>query len=130
MSLRSGAGGGPAAAAVRPERGEPAAGARADRPRPVVCVIEHLHRDRSVADAVLAGRYHHAGVTLQLGPEPDWRHGGLPADEEWRIEWSKFYEGLDLAHAYRQSGDPAYLDAWVWSTPGSGRSPPAPTPAT
>jgi Heparinase II/III-like protein/Heparinase II/III N-terminus len=113
VSLCSGTGGGPAAAAVRPERDEPPACARADRPRPVVCVIEHLHRDRSVADAVLAGRYHHAGVTLELGPEPDWRHGGLPADEEWRIEWSKFYEGLDLAHTYRQSGDPAYLDAWV-----------------
>ena len=28
----------------------------------------------------------------------------LPADEEWRIEWVKFYYGLDLAHAYRVTG--------------------------
>lgn len=83
------------------------------RPRPVVCVIEHLHRDRSVADAVRAGRFHHVGVTLDLGTVPDWRAAGLPADEEWRIEWSKFYYGLDLAHAYRETGDAGYLDAWV-----------------
>jgi Heparinase II/III-like protein/Heparinase II/III N-terminus len=82
-------------------------------PRPVVCVIEHLHRDRSIADGVRAGRYRHAGVTLELGVEPDWRDPRLPADDEWRIEWSKFYEGLDLAHAYRETGDAGYLDAWV-----------------
>ena len=82
-------------------------------PRPVVCVIEHLHRDRSVADGVRAGRFHHAGVTLELGLEPDWRHAGTPSDDEWRFGWSKFSEGLDLAYAYRQTGERGYLDAWV-----------------
>ena len=36
----------------------------------------------------------------------------LPDDEEWRIEWVKFYYGLDLADAYRATGDARYLDAW------------------
>jgi hypothetical protein len=87
--------------------------ATAANPRPVVCVIEHLHRDRSVADGVLAGRYRHAGVTVELGVEPNWRDPRLPADEQWRIEWSKFSEGLDLGYAYLQTGDRGYLDAWV-----------------
>jgi hypothetical protein len=82
-------------------------------PRPVVCVIEHLHRDRSVADAVRAGRFRHVGVTLDLGTAPDWHRAGLPDDDEWRIEWSKFYYGLDLAHAYRETGQAGYLDAWL-----------------
>ena len=93
--------------------GLPSAVTRAVVPRPVVCVIEHLHRDRSVADGVRAGSFRHGGVRLELGPEPDWHDPRLPADDEWRIEWSKFYEGLDLAYAYRQTGDRGYLDAWV-----------------
>ena len=42
-------------------------------------------------------------VTLDLGRRPDWLRGGLDDDEEWRIEWVKLYEGLDLAHALRRS---------------------------
>ena len=46
------------------------------------------------------------------GTEPDWLGADLPADEEWRIDWVKFYYGLDLAHAYRATGDTRYRDAW------------------
>jgi Heparinase II/III-like protein/Heparinase II/III N-terminus len=60
----------------------------------------------------VSGRFRYAGETLDLGMPPDWRTGGLDHDEEWHIEWSKFYFGLDLAHAYGTTGDPAYLDAW------------------
>ena len=81
-------------------------------PRPLFCPIAHLHRDREVAEAVRAGRFTHAGVTRHLGREPDWLGAPLPDDEEWRIEWSKFYYGLDLAHAFRESGDPGFLRAW------------------
>jgi uncharacterized heparinase superfamily protein len=80
--------------------------------RPVYSVIEHLHRDRAVAEDAVAGRFTCAGETLELGPEPDWNTDALPADEEWRIDWVKFYYGLDLAHAYRATGDPRYRDAW------------------
>ena len=97
--------------------GQPAMAGRGEAfgtvPRPVVCVIEHLHRDRSVADAVRAGRFSYAGITVDLGVEPDWTHAELPGDDEWRIEWSKFYDGLDLAHAYKETGDRGYLDTWV-----------------
>ena len=36
----------------------------------------------------------------------------LPEDEEWRIDWVKFYYGLDLADAFRATGDRRFLDAW------------------
>jgi hypothetical protein len=81
-------------------------------PRPVFCMIEGAHRDRGLADAVRAGRFTHAGVTVDLGTQPDWLTPEIPADEEWRIEWAKFYYGLDLAAAFADSGDVAYLRAW------------------
>ncbi|MGH2736924.1 MAG: heparinase II/III domain-containing protein, partial [Actinomycetota bacterium] len=71
-----------------------------------------VHNDRAVAEGVCGGRFTHAGVTLELGTEPDWLGAELPRDEEWRIEWSKFYFGLDLANAFRDEGDPRFLRAW------------------
>ena len=82
------------------------------RPRPVLCVTEHEHRSRAVADGVLAGRFTVAGETRALGADPDWLNADLPADEEWRIEWVKFAWGLDLAHAAERTGDGRYQDAW------------------
>jgi len=82
------------------------------RLRPVFCVIEALHRSRQAADDALVGRFSCAGTTLDLGPEPDWLHDGLADDEEWAIEWSKFYVGLDLAAACRATGDERYLRTW------------------
>lgn len=82
------------------------------RPRPVFCVVADAYRDRAVAEAVCAGRFTHAGVTLELGREPDWLTAAFPPDAEWRIEWSKFYYGLDLAHAYSETGDARFPSAW------------------
>jgi uncharacterized heparinase superfamily protein len=82
------------------------------RPRPVLCVNEHEHRDRELADAVARGVFSFAGETRELGVEPDWLGADLPADEEWRIDWVKFYYGLDLADAFRATGDRQYLEAW------------------
>ena len=81
-------------------------------PRPVICVIDHLYRDLGVADAARRGRFTHAGVELELGRTPDWVDGGLADDVEWRIEWVKLYEGLDLAHAYTITGEADHLAAW------------------
>jgi uncharacterized heparinase superfamily protein len=80
--------------------------------KPVFNVIEHLHRDRAVAEDAAAGRFTCAGKTVELGREPDWLTADLPADEEWRIDWVKFYYGLDLAHAYRTTGDERFRAAW------------------
>lgn len=80
---------------------------------PVLCVIEHLHRDRALADDACAGRFTIAGETVDVGIEPDWLGAALPDDDEWRIEWTKFYYGLDLAHAYAETGDGRYLDTWI-----------------
>ncbi|MGA9773566.1 MAG: alginate lyase family protein [Blastocatellia bacterium] len=80
--------------------------------RPVFCVTEQAYQNRSLADEVCAGRFTHIGITLELGAEPNWISDELPADEEWRIEWSKFYYGLDLAQAYLQTGDWKYLNSW------------------
>jgi Heparinase II/III-like protein/Heparinase II/III N-terminus len=81
-------------------------------PRPVLCVIEHEHRDRAVAEAVAAGRFTFAGETRTLGTEPDWLGADLPADEEWRIDWVKFAYGLDLAAAYAATGERRFAAAW------------------
>ena len=78
----------------------------------MLCLTEHEHRSRAVADDVLRGRFTVAGASCELGPEPDWMSAHLPADEEWRIEWVKFGWGLDLAHAAAETGDRAYADAW------------------
>lgn len=81
-------------------------------PRPVYCVTADVHNDRTVADDVRHGRFTHAGITLDLGTEPDWTGAELPADVEWRIEWTKFYYGLDLASAYLATGDIGFLRTW------------------
>jgi uncharacterized heparinase superfamily protein len=75
------------------------------RPRPVVNVTEHEHRDRALALDVLRGRFTVAGETRALGPDPDWHDPALPEDDEWRIEWVKFGWGVDLAHS-------GHGDAW------------------
>jgi Heparinase II/III-like protein/Heparinase II/III N-terminus len=83
------------------------------RPRPVFCVVAAAYRDHVVAETVCAGRFTHAGLTLELGREPDWLTPLLPPDVEWRIEWSKFYYGLDLAHAFHTTGDTRFPGAWA-----------------
>ncbi|HEX3263000.1 MAG TPA: alginate lyase family protein [Solirubrobacterales bacterium] len=82
------------------------------RPSPVFCVTEHLRRDRRLADDACVGRFTELGQTVELGTEPDWLGASLPADEEWRIAWSKFYVGLDLAAAFRETGRRRYQLAW------------------
>lgn len=81
-------------------------------PRPVYCVTGDVHNDPSVAKAVRDGRFTHIGITVDLGSEPDWLTADLPADDEWRIEWSKFYYGLDLANTFVATGDADYLHTW------------------
>jgi Heparinase II/III-like protein/Heparinase II/III N-terminus len=81
-------------------------------PRPVFCVSAHERRSMEVAEAVAAGRFELAGIERDLGVEPDWLGADLPADEEWRIEWSKFYYGRDLAHAFAQTGERRFIEAW------------------
>jgi heparinase II/III-like protein len=94
------------AASVLPLLGGPVAR------RDVFCVVEHERRDLGVAEAVRSGRFEYFGQALDLGTEPDWTGAALPGDEEWRIAWSKFYDGLDLAHAFVETGDRAFLAAW------------------
>jgi hypothetical protein len=82
------------------------------KPRLVFCVIGHLHRDLALAEQLCAGQFTHAGITLALGTKPDWLTSAFPTDAEWRIEWSKFYFGLDLAAAFNEKGDPKFLYTW------------------
>jgi hypothetical protein len=82
------------------------------RPQKVFCVIEHSCRDLGLAKDVCLGRFTHAGITVEIGTDPDWLSDDLPEDEEWRIEWSKFYYGLDLAYAFNQTGERRFLQAW------------------
>lgn len=80
--------------------------------RDVVSVVDDAHRDLQVARDACAGRFTHAGTTLRLGTRPDWLASGT-ADEEWRIEWVKLYEGLHLAHAFEQTVDRRYPTTWT-----------------
>lgn len=82
------------------------------KPRSIFCIVERAYRSFAVAEAACAGRFTHASVTLDLGLEPDWLTAAFPPDEEWRIEWSKFYYGLDLSFAYRETGDDEYRRTW------------------
>ncbi len=82
------------------------------KPRPVFCIVEHAYRNCAVAEAVCSGRFTLAGQTRELGLEPDWLGTDLPVDAEWRIEWSKFYYGLDLAFAFRETGDDKFVRSW------------------
>jgi heparinase II/III-like protein len=81
-------------------------------PRLVFCVIGRLHRDLALAEQICLGQFTHAGITLALGTTPDWLTSAFPGDDEWRIEWSKFYYGLDLAAAFNETGDPKFLYVW------------------
>jgi len=81
-------------------------------PRPVFCVVGDSSRDHAVAEAACAGRFTHAGETVDVGVEPDWIAAELSEDREWRAEWTTFSFGLDLAHAYVETGEARFLAAW------------------
>ena len=81
-------------------------------PRRVFCVIEHAYQNHEIAEAVCRNRFAIAGTTLDLEGSFDWRVNPLPNNEEWQIEWHKFYYGLDLAHAFSQTGDVKFLRVW------------------
>ncbi|HEY6195373.1 MAG TPA: alginate lyase family protein [Candidatus Eisenbacteria bacterium] len=82
------------------------------RPRKVVHPGASGFRDPATADDVCAGRFTHLGITLDLGLDPDWLTAELPADKEWRREWSKFGYGRDLARAFGETNDARYVRAW------------------
>ncbi|MEZ5419014.1 MAG: alginate lyase family protein [Vicinamibacterales bacterium] len=82
-------------------------------PSPVFCVLGHAGRDLRVADEVVAGVFDVAGQRHRLGRRPDWTCDPCPDDKEWRIEWVKFYYGLDLAHAGAATGEARYGEAWA-----------------
>lgn len=81
--------------------------------REVFCIIEKAYRNRALADAVCKGIFTHAGETIEIGAETDWLSPRLPSDEEWEIEWYKFYYGLDLAHAFAATRNEIYRDTWT-----------------
>jgi heparinase II/III-like protein len=80
--------------------------------RPVYCAIAHLHQSVECALDVCRGVFHIAGATLSVGQAPRWRDVAIDADRERWIEWSKFYYGLDLAHAFAQTGDLRFQRTW------------------
>ena len=80
--------------------------------RPVFCVVDHAHRDLEVARAVVTGAFTVAGRTVTVGRQPDWTSDPFPSDREWRVDWVKFYFGLDLAHAWQVTGNRLYADGW------------------
>src|ERR1044072_3446402 len=82
------------------------------RPRSVFCIVERAYQRVAVAEAVSTGQPTRAALTLEVPLDPDWLMAESPADAEWRIEWSKFYYGLDLAFAFSETGDTRLLRTW------------------
>src|SRR2546425_703558 len=78
------------------------------KPRKVAYPGASGYRDPALADAVCAGCFSHLGITLDLGPEPDWLTAEFPADKEWRREWSKFGYARTLAQAFGETNDARY----------------------
>lgn len=82
-------------------------------PRAVFSVLDDAYREIAVADDAVAGAFVSTGRRFELGRAPDWTANPYPDDKEWRIEWVKFYYGLDLAHAFAVTHDRRYLDTWI-----------------
>ena len=122
-------------AAGRPVRGSTALMTRHPRvaPRPVFCVTAQERRDlRGRRGGRAPGASCSRAIARGLGTAPDWLGAELPADEEWRIEWSKFYYGRDLAariRGHRRAPLPAKHGS-RWSARGSTRCRPGRTRAT
>ncbi len=80
-------------------------------PREIFCVIEKAYQNISIAEDACLNIFTNAGLRLKLN-SIDWTKNPLPSDEEWHIEWSKFYFGLDLAFAFNETGDKKNLKTW------------------
>lgn len=83
-------------------------------PRKVFCVIENAYQSQATANEAARGIFTNAGLALDLGRKINFLENPLPTDEEWQIEWFKFYFGLDLAHAFCRTMDTKYLQTWEY----------------
>jgi heparinase II/III-like protein len=63
------------------------------------------------ARKVLANTFDLVGEQYILHPGFSWKHSPS-RDKEWQIAHHKFYFAVDLAQAWRETGDPCYLDRW------------------
>ena len=103
--------------------------ARRDLPRRGRCSasIEHVHRDRPSPSDVCRGRFRHPGRDVDVWAwSPTGCGVAVAADREWRLEWVKFYYGLDLARAFARpvSRDSAHVGAPGAVLDPSGAAPP------
>jgi uncharacterized heparinase superfamily protein len=82
-------------------------------PRPVQApaIPEAVPGQLANARKVLENIFDLTGEQFQLQPGFSWKH--CPSrDKEWQIAHHKFYFAVDLARAWRETGDPAYLERW------------------
>ncbi|MEZ5425069.1 MAG: alginate lyase family protein [Pyrinomonadaceae bacterium] len=86
--------------------------ARRARPRRVFCVTEKTRQSSETAGDAIRGIFTNAGLRLDPGKPVDFSQNPLPTDEEWQIEWFKFYFGLDLAHTFDLTGEERFLRTW------------------
>ncbi|MBI2276826.1 MAG: alginate lyase family protein [Dechloromonas sp.] len=64
------------------------------------------------AEQVVAGRFEFGGERHTLGARFSWK-GNPSCDKEWQIAHHKFYFAVDLAHAWRATGNPVYIRRWA-----------------
>lgn len=65
-----------------------------------------------VADAILRNHFCMVGEGYTLPADFSWQYNPS-RDKEWQIAQHKFYFAIDLAQAYRQTLNPAYLHRWA-----------------
>ncbi len=74
-------------------------------PEPTSATLENARN-------VLRNRFDFVGEAYDLPEGFSWTVNPS-RDKEWQIAQHKFYFAVDLIHAYRHTGDPAYLGKWV-----------------
>src|SRR5512135_2381870 len=71
------------------------------------CVVQLANAAR-----VMDNRFELVGEEYALPAGFSWKVNPS-RDKEWQIAHHKFYFAVDLAHAYRDTRDAAYLEKWV-----------------
>lgn len=63
------------------------------------------------ANDILANRFTYTGETFEFEPAFSWK-SNPSSDKEWQIAFHKNYFLIDLAQAYRHTGELIYLEKW------------------
>lgn len=102
----------PRTGAALPPRGRPFPGATADSPASRPAAPAGSIQRRQVAREALEGRFTFLEQTPDLGHPVPWHHPALDEARLWKTRLHKLPHAMDLAVAYRTTGDVAFRDGF------------------